>query len=120
MFNFLLDIGNYANRVVARTEFEKEEVIFSTCSVSDGSKPFETAMRNLEYHDGFVVLEAYNTKEEAEKGHTKWIELYVTNSLPDTVEDCCNGEIGQLISEKPRYTRKLNKNAKRNSLLLRF
>lgn len=112
MFTFLLDANNYESRKVARDEFNNATVIFSTCFVSDGLKPYETAMLNSEYHDKFFVLENYATKEEALAGHTRWIEKYAANTLPETIEECVNSEqtvlMQELGMELPKYTRKKN------------
>jgi hypothetical protein len=100
MFGFLKDIGNYSSRKVARDDFAWGFV--STASMSDGEKPYETAVCSREYGkehdisqvDEMIIVEAYDTREEAEAGHKRWVETMTTNP-PDKLVDCCNSEVAQ-------------------------
>ena len=98
MFNFLQDMGNYESRKVDRWNSKDKTKMVSTAAVSDGRKPYETAVEHPAYNDGkMVIVECYNTKEEAQAGHDKWLNLMLTNKLPSVLEDCANCEISQLI-----------------------
>ena len=71
LFAFVNDIGNYEDRKVARDDFKWGFI--STARVSDGRKPFETAIKHPNYNKGsMVIVESYLTKQEALKGHAKW------------------------------------------------
>lgn len=99
MFNFLLDAGNYAERCVGR--WDDEDKMVSTARVSDGAKPYETAFAHPDYNDGImVIVEAYNTREEAKAGHEKWLKVMTEGPLPDLLFDCLNSELASLIYDQ--------------------
>lgn len=98
MFNFFEDMGNYSDRKVGRDNFDWGFV--STAKVSDGRKPYETAVEHKEYNDGdMVIVDCYDTKEEAEKGHAKWVANMTDKTLPEKLVDCANAEIAQLCNQ---------------------
>ena len=87
-------MGNYASRKVAR--FEKDDLMVSTCSVTDADKPYETAVAHPSYNDGkIVIVEDYNTVEEAQTGHDKWVKTMTAKKLPATLRG--NGSIVPFI-----------------------
>jgi len=113
MFEFLMDVGNYEGRKVAKTEFEWGYI--STCRVSDGSQPYETAIKSNEYaspddpdnKDNMIIVEAYDSEENAQTGHNKWRDI-MENNPPQELVDCCNAGVAELInalSEAPREVR---------------
>lgn len=94
MFEFLLDMDNYEQRKVAR--FEKDELMISTARVSDGSRPFETAVAHPAYNSGkIVIVESYMTKEQAQSGHNTWVSAMTAETLPVQLVDCLNARIAQ-------------------------
>lgn len=106
MFNFLEDGGNYAFRKVGR--YESEGVFISTVFVSDGVKPYETAVAHPLYNKGdMVIVESYENYEAAQTGHNKWIEKMTKDPLPEYLEDCANAGIMQFAikmgAEIPKY-----------------
>ncbi len=102
MFEFLFDAGNYEERAVDRSEFDWGFI--STARVSDGKQPYETAICSDEYgksYDpketgGMIIAEAYDTKEAAEKGHTRWVKT-MTNKPPKELIDCCNAGVAGVL-----------------------
>ncbi len=60
-------------KVVGRDEFEScgRDILVDTCFTMDTGM-YETAIRVN--NDPIIIVEEYNTKEEAEKGHEKWVE----------------------------------------------
>lgn len=95
MFDFFGMIGNYEDRKVAHDEAEGGLVI-DTAEVNDGNKRYETAVSHPEYNDDkWVIVEAYDTKEEAAAGHERWKKIMTTDPLPEALKDCCNAEIAQ-------------------------
>ena len=96
MFEFIMDMGTYSTRKVGRDNFDWGFV--STAQVSDGSKPYETAVCHDRYRDdgNMVIVENYDNKEEALKGHKKWVKKMTAKKLPSKLVDCNNSEIGQL------------------------
>jgi hypothetical protein len=70
----------------------------STAFVSDGIKPYETAIQHPLYNGGdWIIVDSYDTKEEASEGHDKWVGVITSENLPDTLEDVGNTEMSQLL-----------------------
>jgi len=110
MFDFIMDLYNYEDRKVDRTE--KGNIIIDTEMVSDGDKPFETGVCHPKYNDGeYIIVEAYDTKGEAQIGHNKWVEIMtIPDNEPEYLMDCCNSKLAQMIDalggeEKSRFPR---------------
>jgi hypothetical protein len=99
MFGPILQMmGNYENRVVDR--YEGNGMVVDTAAVTDGKQPYETGLAHPEYNKGnYVIVEAYDTKEEAKKGHAKWVKKMTAKSLPKSLIDCQNAAISQLCAE---------------------
>ena len=95
MFNFIPMLGNYDTRRVER--HDDGDLIISTAYVTDGSHPYETAVAHPDYNEGsFVIVESYDSKEDAEQGHVRWIDTMTNEPLPDKLVDCANSGISQL------------------------
>ena len=87
LFDFVLDIDTYAQRKIDRYE-GKDGLMVDTCAVSDSNKPYETAVKHSAYDDGkWIIVELYATKQEAEKGHNKWVKRMTTGKLPEILRD---------------------------------
>lgn len=97
MFNFLSMVDNYDDRKVDR--YEEGDLIVDTCSVTDGDHTYETGVCHPKYNNGrWVIVEAYDTKEEAQAGHDKWVSKMTAKELPAVLVDCNNAMLGQLAS----------------------
>jgi len=95
LFDFLSMADNYEQRKVDR--FEKGELTVDTCSVSDSDKPYETAIEHPRYNAGkWVIVELYDTREEAEVGHKKWVKKMTSKKLPTGLKDISTAEIAKL------------------------
>ena len=95
MFDFLMDMGNIAERRVA--VYEEDDLFVSTVRVSDSTQPFETAVEHPNYNDGkLVIVEQYDTKAEAEAGHEKWLAEMTADVLPVTLTDVSGSGVAQL------------------------
>ena len=91
MFDFIFDIGNHEARKVAR--YEVDGLLVDTARVSDGRQPYETAVESPLYNSGKMVIdEAYDTPQQAQEGHDRWVSI-MTTKLPDKLVDCNNAEI---------------------------
>ena len=96
MFSFLADVGNHEQRQVANTEHAPDFII-DTAAVSDGVRPFETGIMHPAYNNGkWVIVEGYNTREEALAGHAKW-DVCMFPELPDQLVDCGNAMISSFM-----------------------
>lgn len=68
-----------------------------TSAVYDAIQPFETAVKHPRYNDGkLIIVESYNTRDEARLGHQKWVKI-MTGPLPDKLVDCANAHIADLM-----------------------
>ncbi len=100
MFDYFSMADNYDERKVGRWDSGDRLKMVSTCSVTDGRKPFETAIAHPAYNKGkMVIVECYSTDKDAEIGHERWLELMLRDKLPLTLVDCVNSEISQLCGE---------------------
>jgi len=71
-------------------EYESHELILvvDTCAIPDSSKPYETAVSDVRYNPGsWAVVELYDTFEEAQAGHQKWIERMIGDNPPEGLRD---------------------------------
>lgn len=106
MFNFFRDIDNYETRRIGKWVNEDATSMVSTACVSDGQQPYETAFQHPDYNDGeMVIVEAYDTKDQAIAGHERWLKIMQTDPLPDHLEDCANSEIASLLDGKMLHPR---------------
>jgi hypothetical protein len=96
MFDFLSMAGNYESRKIGR--LEAEWGLVSTAYVNDADKPYETAVRHRDYNDGkIVIVEAYDTREEAATGHERWVATMTSDRLPDRLIDRGESGLSQLV-----------------------
>ncbi len=86
MFDFFLDANNHEERLVDR--YEESNVFVDTCAVSDSTRPYETAVAHPAYNGNkIIIVEEYDTKEDAQKGHDKWVKIITAKKLPRIIED---------------------------------
>lgn len=43
-------------------------------------------------------MQGYDTKQEAEAGHQKWVDTMTGENLPGELTDCCNSGIQELAA----------------------
>jgi hypothetical protein len=92
LFDFILMANNYKDRKVARTE--ANDFIIDTCMVNDSEKPYETGISHKKYNSGkWIIVELYDTKEDALKGHQKWMAITNQKNLPEKLIDVSTAEI---------------------------
>lgn len=96
MFEFLTMEGNYEERKVENTKINGVEI--DTAAVTDSEQPYETGIKSEIYGDGgWVIVELYDSKEEAYVGHGKWVEKFRDkNEFPDQLEDVSSCELAKL------------------------
>jgi len=96
MFDFLSMADNYEDRAVAC--YEVGDLIIDTCLVTDSKQAYETGIKHPLYNDGtWVIVEMYDTAEEAQKGHDKWVEAMTKDKLPDSLTDVSTSGTKQLL-----------------------
>ena len=108
MFDFLQDMGNYEARKV--DTYEENDLFVDTCAVSDSTQPYETAVQHPAYNNGkMVIVELYDTKEEAQQGHDKWVDLMLKNP-PNVLHDvstCASASLLREVVERPPVERNM-------------
>lgn len=96
LFDFFDMADNYDNRKIARFEDKKKGIVISTCEVTDSDQLYETAVCHPEFRDGdLIVVEMYDTKEEAFKGHIKWMEIM--KNPPNELKDVSSAFVSRLL-----------------------
>lgn len=96
LFDFLGMMNNYEERKVAH--YEKDKVTIDTCAVNDADQPYETAVAHSSYNDAnLVIVELYDTKEEAKRGHKKWVKKMTAKNLPKILIDVSSSEVAKLV-----------------------
>ncbi len=106
LFGFMDMADNYEERKVA--SHNKEGLFVDTVSVSDSTKPFETAVAHPKYNDGdIIIVELYDTREEAQIGHDKWLETMLTNPPQQLVDvsSCTSAEMLRSLDGLPAFER---------------
>ena len=99
MFNFFSMADNYDERKIANSVAGEAEI--DTCYVNDGSHDYETAIAHPSYNGGqWIIVEAYDTPDQAKDGHYKWVNIMSANNLPEYLDDCQNAMISQLLDFK--------------------
>ena len=110
MFGMIEMTGNYDSRRVGR--HEEENLIISTCRVTDSDQPYETAVSHKDYNSGsWVIVEQYDTKGEAEIGHEDWIGKMTAKELPEELKDVSTCEIASLCFDGDNDSHRVKKRA---------
>lgn len=86
MFDFFAMANNYEDRKIGR--YEEGDLLVSTAWINDAAKPYETAVGHPLYNDGkLIIVEGYDTEDEAREGHQRWITVMTTEPLPKSLRD---------------------------------
>lgn len=97
LFDFLKMAGNYEERKVAR--YQEGNLTVSTCRVCDSKFAFETVVAHSAYKEGnFIVVENYNTVEEAEGGHERWVKRMTRGTLPESLTEVGGNKLLELLN----------------------
>jgi len=96
MFNFLSMVDNYEDRLV--DNFTQGDLVVDTAAVTDSKQPYETGIEHPKYNGGeLVIVELYDTKEEAQVGHDKWVKIMTAKKLPKELKNVSSCEIAEAI-----------------------
>lgn len=100
---YLVDEPIYLDGVDRYTE---DNFIIDTTKVSDSEEPYETGIKHPAYNeDKWVIVEMYNSIQEAQKGHDKWIKVMTKPNLPKQLEDVSASFIAALAGGDKVYKR---------------
>ena len=44
---------------------------------------------------GWIIVELYSSKEEAQEGHSKWVKIMTDKKLPEELKDVGTSEIAE-------------------------
>jgi len=98
MFDFL-EMKPHEERKVKNFK-GKEGLVVDTASVGDTSHPFETGITHPLYNDGeWIIVEEYDSKKDAKKGHGKWVGIMTAKKLPNKIEDVSTAEVSILLKQ---------------------
>lgn len=76
--------------------YEKDSLRVDTCGVTDSAQSFETAVQHPEYNNGkWVVVEMYTSREAAQSGHDRWVQIVTTDQLPKELRDVSTAECAE-------------------------
>ena len=99
LFDFFSMANNYEERKVAN--YSKDGITVDTCAIYDSKQPYETALEHPSYNDGeFIVVEMYDSKEDATKGHKRWVKTMTSSGLPKMLKDVSSAEICKFIDSQ--------------------
>ncbi len=91
-------IGTQEERKVAR--YEVEGLTIDTALVTDSPYPYEIAVFHLSYKRGnWIIVETYDTKEQAAQGHERWVATMTADELPDELRDVALDNVSVLHDE---------------------
>ncbi len=94
-FSFFDMMDDYDDRKIAR--HEKDDLLVSTAEVTDSGQPYETAVSHPKYNDDkIIIVEMYDTKAEAKRGHKRWVGKMTAKRLPKELRDVSTSGISQL------------------------
>lgn len=94
---------NYEERKVDNFE-GKNGLNVDTCSVTDSEKDYETGIMHNAYNNGdWIIVELYDTKEQAQKGHKKWVKKMTAKKLPNTLRDISTAEIAKVCDVMHKF-----------------
>lgn len=71
--------ANYFDRLVKNDKIKNVEV--DTVYATD-TDCYETGIQDRRYYSSWMIVEEYDTKEEALKGHNKWVKKLTTGKPP--------------------------------------
>jgi len=99
MFGFMGMMNDYEDRKIDRFE-SGEDFFISTVSVNDNTRhPFETAVCHPNYNGGnIVIVEEYDSKDDAQEGHDKWVEIMTAAELPQELKDVSSCDIAEFVN----------------------
>ena len=78
---------------------ETGDVIVDTCYRSETGM-FETGVSHPQYNSGkWIIVEEYETREQARAGHDKWLAVMTADELPDTLVDVSTAWAAGMLRE---------------------
>lgn len=89
LFNDMMsNLGSGEERTVARYERDTGDLTISTMENRGDNYAFETAISHSLYKDSnWIVVELYDTREDAQTGHDKWLAAMNSDDLPGELVD---------------------------------
>lgn len=98
MFDFLDMAGTHEDMAIGR--YESGGGIVDTCAVDDADQPYETGIYHNSYNEGdWVIVQLYDTKEEALEGHRKWVGIMTYAELPENLLDVSTTSTTKFLDE---------------------
>ena len=101
MFRFSI-MDDYEKRKVGRFDSPDGKIMVSTAIINDSVYLFETGIAHPLYNENkILIVENYDTKEKAQEGHERWVQIMTSpeKNLPTVLADIGGSEINRLIHE---------------------
>jgi hypothetical protein len=84
--SFVGQINTYDQRKV--DHYESNDLVVDTVQVHDSEQPYETGVCHPLYNNGkWIIVQLYDSLEEASKGHEEWVKKMTTYPLPGELKD---------------------------------
>lgn len=101
MFDFLMMQPEPIDRFELPDVFGNQGLVVDTCGgMTDSDHPYETAVAHPSYNRGnWVIVESYDTEEDARNGHNKWVKTMTADSLPAILKDVSTATIAKMCEE---------------------
>jgi hypothetical protein len=98
MFDFLFMQPKPIARFELPDLFGRQGLIIDTCGgMTDSLHSYETGVAHPEYNDGdWVIVESYDTENDARDGHEKWVKIMTADSLPAELMDISTSTIANM------------------------
>ncbi len=96
MVEFVTMFHTYDRRKVARDEYDWGYI--STAKVIDSIRPYETAIKHKKYQNRLIIVEKYDSAEDAGKGHKVWVKRMSATVLPTSLQGVSDCDIVQMAA----------------------
>lgn len=95
LFDFV-NMAPYEDRVIDL--LEQKNLRVSTAAINDSKWSYETAVCHVDFNNNeWIIVENYDTKADAVKGHKRWCKRMTGKKLPDMLQDVSGAEIKGFI-----------------------
>ena len=75
--------------------------------VTDCKQPYETAIFDEHYKKGdWMIVEHYDTIEEAKLGHDKWVNSMTSDNPPEEITEDIQDDWNEMFDNKGTWVRK--------------
>jgi hypothetical protein len=101
MFEFIFPTPIPIDRYELPDIFGKMILVIDTCGgMTDSDHFYETGISHISYNNGdWIIVEGYDTEEDARNGHNKWVKIMTDESLPAILNDVSTSFLAKALDE---------------------